>query len=120
MKKVLIVDDQAGVRSLLCAVLQSEECQIYEAANGPQALYMISQYIPDFVLLDIRIPGMDGIEILKRIKETNSNICVTIMTAYSDENLIKQALEFGAFSCLSKPFDIEEVRTLIKRESSRL
>jgi len=117
--KVLIVDDQAGVRTLLHAVLKPEGYEIHQAANGLQALDLVQREVPDFVFLDIRIPGMSGIEILKKIKEFNPNIRVIIMTAYSEEDLIKQTKELGAFAHLSKPFDVQEVRTLIKSEQHR-
>lgn len=65
-QKVLIVDDQFGIRTLLNEVLQKEGYEIYQAANGLQALHVMKQHAPDLVLLDIKIPGMDGLEILKK------------------------------------------------------
>ena len=113
--KVLIVDDEAGVRALLQAVLEPEGHQIYQASNGIQALQLIRKEVPDFVFLDIRIPGISGMEVLTKIKEFTPNIRVFIMTAYSEAGMIEQAKELGASAHLSKPFDVEEVRSLVSK-----
>jgi two-component system response regulator (stage 0 sporulation protein F) len=67
-EKILIVDDQFGIRILLNEVFQKEGYQTFQAANGIQALEIVTKHDPDLVLLDMKIPGMDGIEILKRMK----------------------------------------------------
>ncbi|MBD8004440.1 response regulator [Bacillus norwichensis] len=113
-EKVLIVDDQFGIRTLLNEVLQKEGYEIFQAANGLQALSVTEQYAPDLVLLDMKIPGMDGLEILKRMKEINSDIKVIIMTAYGELDLIEQTKKLGALAHFSKPFDIEEIRSAVK------
>ncbi len=113
-ERVLIVDDQFGIRTLLNEVLQKEGYEIFQAANGLQALSVTEQYAPDLVLLDMKIPGMDGLEILKRMKEINSDIKVIIMTAYGELDLIEQTKKLGALAHFSKPFDIEEVRSAVK------
>ena len=69
--KILIVDDQFGIRILLNEVLQKEGYETFQAANGLQALEIVKNHDPDLVLLDMKIPGMDGIEILKRMKVIN-------------------------------------------------
>lgn len=84
-EKVLIVDDQFGIRTLLNEVLQKEGYEIFQAANGLQALSVTEQHAPDLVLLDMKIPGMDGLEILKKMKEINPDIRVIIMTAYGED-----------------------------------
>ncbi|GIN90825.1 sporulation initiation phosphotransferase F [Siminovitchia terrae] len=113
-EKVLIVDDQFGIRTLLNEVLQKEGYEIFQAANGLQALSVTEQYAPDLVLLDMKIPGMDGLEILKKMKEINSDIKVIIMTAYGELDLIEQTKKLGALAHFSKPFDIEEIRSAVK------
>ncbi|MFS0645501.1 response regulator [Siminovitchia sp. 179-K 8D1 HS] len=114
-QKVLIVDDQFGIRTLLNEVLQKEGYQIYQAANGHQALHMMKQHAPDLVLLDIKIPGMDGLEILKKMKEMNQDIRVIIMTAYGELDMIEKTKQLGALAHFSKPFDIEEIRNAVKQ-----
>src|SRR5690606_33099931 len=112
--KVLIVDDQFGIRVLLNEVFQLEGYQTYQAANGPKAIELAKTHNPDLVLLDIKIPGMDGLEILKKLKEFNPSIQVIIMTAYSEQDLINEALETGALTYFAKPFDINEVKEAVK------
>lgn len=112
--KVLIVDDQLGIRVLLNEVFQLEGYQTFQAANGPKAIELAKAHNPDIVLLDIKIPGMDGLEILKKLKNYNPSIQVIIMTAYSEQDLINEALENGALTYFAKPFDINEVKETVK------
>jgi two-component system response regulator (stage 0 sporulation protein F) len=117
-KKILIVDDQYGIRILLTEILQKDGYDLYQAGSGLQALAIIKENLPDLVVLDMKIPGMDGLEILKRLKEYNSAIKVIMMTAYGELDLINKAISLGAITHFSKPFDIDEVRAAIKQELS--
>ncbi|MBO0991582.1 response regulator [Bacillus sp. SD088] len=114
-KKILIVDDQFGIRILLNEILQKEGYQVYQAANGPEALSITEEHDPDLVLLDMKIPGMSGPEILAEMKKMKTNIGVMIMTAYGEHELIKNAKKLGVITHFSKPFDIEEVRSAVKK-----
>ncbi|WP_062351500.1 response regulator [Bacillus kwashiorkori] len=113
--KLLIVDDQFGIRVLLKEIFQREGYETYQAANGKRALEIVKQKKPDLVLLDMKIPGMDGLEILKRMKEINEEIRVLIMTAYSELNLLQEAVDLGALGHFKKPFDIDEIREVVKK-----
>lgn len=113
--KILIVDDQFGIRVLLNEILQTEGYQIYQAANGLQALDITEKHAPDLVLLDMKIPGMDGLEILKRMKKINSDIQVIIMTAYGELEMIEASNKLGALAHIPKPFDIIEIRQTVKK-----
>jgi len=112
-KKVLIVDDQNGIRILLMEVFSSEGYMTFQAPNGKIALEIVRAESPDLVLLDMKIPGMDGLEILKHIKEANPEIKVIMMTAYGELDMIKEATELGALMHFTKPFDIDEIRTAV-------
>lgn len=112
-KKVLIVDDQNGIRILLMEVFNSEGYTTLQAPNGKVALEIVRNEAPDLVLLDMKIPGMDGLEILKHIKEINSEIKVIMMTAYGELDMIKQATDLGALMHFTKPFDIDEMRLAV-------
>jgi len=112
-KKILIVDDQNGIRILLMELFGNEGYQMYQAANGKAALEVVEQDTPDLVLLDMKIPGMDGLEILKHIKSTHPQIKVIMMTAYGELDIIKQAKDLGAISHFTKPFDIDEMRNVV-------
>ena len=112
-KKILIVDDQNGIRILLMELFGNEGYQMYQAANGKAALEVVEKDTPDLVLLDMKIPGMDGLEILKHIKSTHPQIKVIMMTAYGELDIIKQAKDLGAISHFTKPFDIDEMRNVV-------
>jgi two-component system, response regulator, stage 0 sporulation protein F len=113
--KILIVDDQYGIRILLNEVFQKEGYTTYQAANGMQALEIVRKHRPDLVLLDMKIPGMDGIEILKRLKEIDQDIKVIIMTAYGELDMIQETKELGAIMHFAKPFDIDDLREAVKK-----
>jgi two-component system response regulator (stage 0 sporulation protein F) len=116
-EKILIVDDQFGIRILLNEVLQKEGYQTFQAANGVQALEIVKKNPPDLVLLDMKIPGMDGIEILKRMKVIEPDIRVIIMTAYGELDMIQEAMNLGALTHFAKPFDIDDIRVAVKKYS---
>lgn len=115
-KKVLIVDDQNGIRILLMEVFSSEGYDMFQAANGRLALEVVQNDSPDLVLLDMKIPGMDGLEILKHIKEINPEIKVIMMTAYGELDMIKEATDLGALMHFTKPFDIDEMRVAVNTQ----
>jgi len=114
--KVLIVDDQNGIRILLVEVFSSEGYETFQAANGKAALEIVKLHAPDLVLLDMKIPGMDGLEILKHIKQMNPDIKVIMMTAYGELDMIKEATDLGALMHFTKPFDIDEMRQAVNMQ----
>ena len=91
-------------------VFSSEGYNTFQAANGKIALEIVNKDKPDLVLLDMKIPGMDGLEILKHIKEIDPDIKVIMMTAYGELDMIKEATDLGALMHFTKPFDIDEMR----------
>lgn len=113
LKSVLIVDDQPGIRLLLEELLQKEGYAVSSAANGQQALKKIKNKQPDCVLLDMKMAGMNGIEVLKEIIKNWPNIPVFMMTGHSELELMKEVLEIGALKYFTKPFDIFEVRDAV-------
>jgi len=114
-QSILIVDDQFGIRLLLQEVFKKDGYKTYTAENGKQALEIAKKNKPSLVLLDFKLPGMDGIEILKRLKEMDSEIKVIMMTAYGELDMIQEAIDLGAITYYSKPFDIDEVRNAVKK-----
>ena len=115
-KKVLIVDDQNGIRVLLVEVFSSEGYLTYQASNGKLALEIVKEESPHLVLLDMKIPGMDGLEILKHIKAIDREIKVIMMTAYGELDMIKEATDLGALMHFTKPFDIDEMRMAVNMQ----
>ncbi len=115
-KKILIVDDQNGIRILLMEVFNVEGYQTFQASNGKLALEIVRKEAPDLVLLDMKIPGMDGLDILKHIKQIDTSIKVIMMTAYGELDMIKEATDLGALTHFTKPFDIDELRLAVNTE----
>jgi two-component system, response regulator, stage 0 sporulation protein F len=115
-KKVLIVDDQNGIRILLMEVFSSEGYTTFQASNGKLALEIVKKESPDLVLLDMKIPGMDGLEILKHVKAIDRDIKVIMMTAYGELDMIKEATDLGALMHFTKPFDIDEMRMAVNMQ----
>jgi two-component system response regulator (stage 0 sporulation protein F) len=115
-RKVLIVDDQNGIRVLLVEVFSSEGYHTSQASNGKLALEIVRKDPPDLVLLDMKIPGMDGLDILKHIKQINPSIKVIMMTAYGELDMIKEATDLGALMHFTKPFDIDDLRLAVNKQ----
>lgn len=104
--KVLIVDDQPGIRRLLLEVFTDEGYEVNVATNGNEALEQAKETKPAVILMDMKMPGMDGIDALKELKEIGLAERVIMMTAYGELELVTKAKELGAFAYVTKPFDI--------------
>lgn len=108
--EILIVDDQSGIRLLLNEVFKKEGYNTHLAANGLDALKIAEAVTLNCVLLDMKIPGMDGLEILARLKRMQPNLPVIMMTAYIEQYMIDSATELGVTKYFTKPFNIFELR----------
>lgn len=115
-ERILIVDDQLGIRLLLKEILQKEGYSTFQAANGYQAIEITKKENPDLVLLDMRLPEMNGIEILQELKKISPDIRVIIMTAYGEQELIDTAKNIGILDYITKPFEIEEIRRIVEEK----
>lgn len=113
MKKILIVDDQQGIRLLLNEIFKKEGYETYLAANGLEAVHFIENTVMDCMLLDMKIPGMNGIEILQRVQELGQKMPIIMMTAYGEVKLVEQAKSLGATHYFTKPFDIFEMKNTV-------
>lgn len=113
MTHLLIVDDQMGIRMLLQEVFEQSGYHVTVAANGDEALKSFAKDSIDGVLLDMKIPGMNGLEILGHMKSQKPDVPVMMMTAYGELNLIEQAKKLGATLYFTKPFDIFQVRDAV-------
>ncbi len=116
LKKILVVDDQYGIRLLLKEVFSKENLTIFQASNGKQALEIIRTEKPDLILLDMKMPGMDGLELLRRLRKIDSSVKVIMMTAYGELDMVDEASRLGALTHFTKPFDIEELRSEVMRQ----
>lgn len=110
---ILVVDDQPGIRRLLMEVLTEEGYNVCTAANGYEGMEKAKELNPNLILMDMKMPGMDGIETLRELKHLNQAEKVIMMTAYGELGLVNIAKDLGAYAYVTKPFDIIELCTMI-------
>ena len=120
MPKVLFIDDEEGIRKVFSILLKREGYQVYTAESSERGLEIFRQEIPPIVLTDIKMPGMNGIEVLKRVKEINPDTEVIIVTGYGDMDSAIQALKLDASDFLSKPIKDEALLIALKRAQEKL
>ncbi len=113
--KILIIDDQPGIRQLLSEILKEEGYLIYNAINGMDGISKIEEVKPDVILLDMKMPGMDGIEVLGELKQLHIKTKVIMMTAYGELDPINEARHLGAYGYVSKPFDVLNLCQTIRK-----
>ena len=118
-KPILIVDDEKNIRLTLSQALETLGAEIDTAANGEEALAKLKGREFGLILLDIRMPGMDGMEVLRRVREIRPDIRIIMITAYGTIESAVEALKLGAVDFLQKPFDPEEIRELVSRVIDR-
>src|SRR6059036_3696476 len=111
---ILVVDDDPGVRESFRLILE-DHYDVLDVPDGPRALDVVGASQIDLVLLDIRLPGMDGIEVLERIKAIDEGIEVILVTAVKTVRTAVAAMKLGAFDYLTKPFEDEELLSLMRR-----
>jgi DNA-binding NtrC family response regulator len=114
---ILIIDDEIELCQSLSEMLKEEEegYKVFVANSGKKGLAKIKEEVPDLVLLDIKMPEMDGIETLEKIKTVDKDILVIMLTAYQTVETAVKAMKLGAYDYISKPFNYEELKIIIKR-----
>lgn len=115
MHKILVVDDERDMRWLLMRVLRDQGFEAVAAEDGQAALEQISREPPDVVLLDLKMPGLNGIQVLEQVKGMAPQMPVVIVTAYGDLPSAVQAMRLGAYDYLTKPFDHDEILFTVTR-----
>jgi len=118
-QKLLIIDDDDSIRWVLEKATERAGIESLSRASGENIQQVIADYKPSAIISDIRMPGIDGLEILSQLQDTHPDLPVIIMTAHSDLETAVAAFQGGAFEYLPKPFDIEEAIQLIKRALSQ-
>lgn len=113
--RILIVDDEDNVRRMLTTAFSLQGHETHCASNGEEALQRFADATPDVVLMDIRMPEMNGIDALKVMRTQQPRIPVILMTAYAEVETAVEALRSGAFDYVIKPFDLDELNLLIQR-----
>lgn len=113
--KVLVVDDDLMMAKTICDILKIKGYDAIKAHSGEEAVEKVKSDEPDctFIIMDVKMPGMNGIEALKIIKEMAPDLPVVLMSAYATEEQIFEAKEHGAYAVLNKPIDIQELLTVL-------
>ena len=112
---VWVVDDDSSIRWVMEKTLSSANIKCDTFSDAESVLLALERETPDVLVSDIRMPGIDGIELLKQVNERSPDLPVIIMTAHSDLDAAVNAYQKGAFECLPKPFDVDETLTLVER-----
>jgi len=117
--KILIVDDETNIRMTLKQCFTAEKYDIDMAVNGQEALEKIKANTYDIVLLDIRMPGLTGLEVLEKVRDNNINVDVVMMTAYGSVEKAVEAMKLGAIDFIGKPFTPTQIREIVDNVLSR-
>jgi len=112
--RILVVDDNKDFADVFCDILRSNNYKVESCYGGAQAIAEVENNVFDILFLDIRMPDMDGVETLKKIKKIRPETSVIMMTGYSVDEMVHKALEEKASDIIYKPFEIDKVLSLIK------
>ncbi|MDX9896404.1 sigma-54-dependent transcriptional regulator [Desulfofustis limnaeus] len=119
MRTILVVDDEQSMRDFLKIFLSKEGYRVLVAENGDAALAVLAEHPVDLVVSDIRMPGMSGLELLEAIKEKSPDLPMVMITAFASPNDAVQAMKNGAYDYISKPFNVDEIKTVIAAATKR-
>jgi YesN/AraC family two-component response regulator len=111
--RVLVVDDELFICELLDEYLTLQGYQVNTASNGADAISRFEEHRPHIVLLDIRMPGMSGIELLGKIKQIDGSIKVIMLSAFGDDGIVRDALQMGADHYIQKPMKLQELMEIL-------
>ena len=114
-KQILVVDDEPNLRRVLSAQLERDGYDVHTAEDGEQALTILKEHHIDLVITDLRMPRIDGMELLRRAQKIDAELPVVMITAHGTVDNAVEALKTGAFDYLTKPFDQIEVRTIVAK-----
>ena len=114
-RTILVADDDASIRSLLKQLLSDEGYSVVEATTGTEVVEKVKDTNPDLVIMDVRMPELDGIEALSKLKVSSPKTSVLIMTAFGSSNNAIRAMELGAFDYITKPFELDKISHTVRR-----
>ena len=115
MSNILIVDDEQSYRQLLSLVFESDGHSVRTAMNGREALERLQEDPADVIVSDVKMPDIDGIEMLRSVRETLPDLGVVLMTAFASVETAREAFKLGADDFIQKPFDVEELKLIVKK-----
>ncbi len=113
--KILVVDDEEHIRIALKRILKRLEVEIYLAESGEIALNILKHQPVDLVLLDLKMPGIDGMDVLKTIKQEYSDVMVIVITGFATLETAVESMKQGAYDFIPKPFDKDHILLVVKR-----
>ncbi len=114
MSRILVADDEDQFRSLVREILTDEDFEVFEASNGLDAVEIFQNNLFDAVLLDLRMPALDGIETMQQLKARDPRVPIIILTAFGDIPKAVEAVKQGAYDFLTKPPEFERLITVLK------
>jgi len=114
--RVLVVDDEVNARTALAELLRDEGYVIESAGDAFKALSKLSDFAPDLVLTDLKMPGMDGLALLDKLRADDPDLPVIVMTAFGEVETAVRAMRAGARDCLAKPVNVGELSVVVARE----
>lgn len=117
MRTILVVEDYDDVRQMLKVLLESEEFRVLEAASGAEALEVVKRKRPDVILMDLALPGFDGLEAIRRIRAIDGfqNTPIVVLTAYTGPSTYETAIRAGSDYFMGKPIDFDELAALLDK-----
>ena len=120
--KVLVVDDEQDIRDGCERIISKMGCEVHKASQGDHALKMLEDTLYSIILLDMKMPGMDGLEVLRHIMERDDQIIVIVITGYATVETAIKAMKLGAYDFIPKPFEPDQLRIVVGRalEKQRL
>jgi len=114
VKKVLVVDDEASICDLYVKALDRKRFVVDISTSGREAIDLAHQNSYDFIFLDLKMPGMNGVETFREIKKLNTRALVAIVTAYPESDLLAEAMKLGPLTVILKPFDLTEIQKSVE------
>jgi len=115
MSTILVIDDEQSMRDFLAIMLKKEGHDVVTAENGNDALKAVQNEIFDLVISDVKMPGLDGIDVLKTIKDISPETVVIMITAFASTETAVEAMKLGAYDYITKPFKIDEIKLIIQK-----
>src|SRR4026208_238675 len=112
--RILVIDDEAEIRRSVRMILEYEGYEVIEASSGPEGLTLAEREAPDIVFLDIKMPGMDGLDALSRIKAIDESLPVVMISAHGSASVGAEATRRGAIDFVEKPFGAERLLVTIR------
>lgn len=114
-EKILVVDDDKDMCWILSQILEEEGYKVLTSSSGKEAIKVTKKEKPNLILLDLEMPGINGVETLRRVRRFNKDVPVIVISASENERLVNEALKLGIFAHIPKMFNLEELVVMVKQ-----